>query len=160
MGFYFALAEADGSMSVGTETLISPHPTRVEYPESPAGTILEGSRIHQQPAEDLRIRAWEWLGYPGWFQRYQDLWNQLEPLRSRYRRSLGLSPYVYLKEDETQELALITPVNATSTTRTFPYWKCRVVDVSRQIRKDGGLVKYDVTRMAFVIEDESWNYLG
>jgi hypothetical protein len=100
------------------------------------------------------------VGYPGWFVNYQALWAQLEPLRSRYRAEAGLSPWVYLKDSETQELALITPVDADTVTRTYPFWKCRVTGVTRELRKDGGLVRYEVTRLEFQIEDASWNGLG
>lgn len=163
MGFWFALADTDGSLLAGSETEISPRPTRVEYPTTPAGQLLEtqgGQVIQQQPTRDNRRRAWEWVGYPGWFQRYQDLFAQLEPLRSRYRAEAGLSPYVWLKEDETQEFCRITPVSGTSVTRTFPYFKCRVLGVTRELRKDGGLVRYDTTRVEFTVEDPNWNYLS
>lgn len=163
MGFWFAYSQLDGTIDNATVTEIMPRPTRVDYDHKPLGqTIVTsgGTVVHQQPARENRIRGWEWVGYPGWFIRYQDLWTQLEPLRSRYRAQAGLSPYVYLKEDESRELALIGTPTQTSIPRTYPFFKCRVLGVTRETRKDGGLLVFEVTRLEFVIEDASWNYLG
>jgi hypothetical protein len=163
MGFFFCYANLDGTRNAASEVQISPQPTRVDYPTTPFGNIIEtagGTVVQQQPDRDSRVRAWEWVGYPGWFIKYQELWSELEPLRSRYRRQLSLSPYVYLKEDETGEFCVITPAAEALVTRTFPYFKCRVLELSRELRKDGGLVRYEVTRLAFTIDDATWNYLG
>lgn len=163
MGFWYAYADTDGTLLSGSETELMPKPTRVVYPTEPLAQYLEtsgGNVIQQQPNLDSRRRAWEWVGYPGWWVNYQALWSKLEPLRSRYRAAAGLNPHVYLKEDESQELCLITPVDADTVTRTFPYWKVRVLGVSRTLRDDGGLVRYEVTRLDFIIVDSAWNYLG
>lgn len=40
------------------------------------------------------------------------------------------------------------------------WFRARVIDVSRQLRNEGGLVRYDTTQLMFVIEDNSYNDLG
>lgn len=102
MPFYIATADATGALIATSALMLQPAPGRVEYADGPAGSILEtddGSVVQQQPNADGRTRAWLWLDYPTNQAGYQRIWPVLEGLRSRYRVAMGLSPYVYLKED-------------------------------------------------------------
>jgi hypothetical protein len=40
------------------------------------------------------------------------------------------------------------------------WFKVRVLDVARELRSDGGLVKYEQIRVEFSMEDAAWNNLG
>jgi len=229
MGFWISFADASGNRIAGSEVQLSPAPTEVDYPTTPAGSNLEtadGVVIQQQPVKDARQRTWYWNGYPAWMPAYQALWTLLEPLRSRARKAAGAAtPYVYVKDTESQELRRLDLVTGTVTaggastltdggkawtphvyqtgytveivdgtgkgqTRAVtdntatqltvtPSWgtqpstdskyalrgsvsdwfKVRVLEVSRAIRKGGGNVKYD-SKLVFVIEDAAWNNLG
>ena len=102
MGFWVRTADANGVRVVGSEVLLQPGPTGIDYQMEPAGTLVEtadGNVIHQQPTKDNRRRQWVWNGYPATQEGYVRIWPLLESLRSRFRKEMGLSPYVYLKED-------------------------------------------------------------
>lgn len=163
MPFYIALPDVTGVKDAGTEQTLTPGPTRVEYP-GPAQTrheTLSGSIIVQQPLLDGRARSWIWAGYPEWYQNYRDLWNTLQPLRSRYRLMDGETyPYIFVKEDETKQLRTVT-ASSGAVSETYPWLKARVIEVSRKMRESGSsLMVYEETRMTFVLEDSSHNDLG
>jgi hypothetical protein len=40
------------------------------------------------------------------------------------------------------------------------WFRCRVVDVQQKVRDGGGLVRYEETRLSFVIDDVNYNVLG
>jgi hypothetical protein len=225
MPFYVAKADASGNRIVGSEIQLSPGPTRVDYPTETLFQSQEtsgGSVIQQAPSRDPRRRAWVWAGYPGWMVAYQRLWATLESLRSTHRKAYGApTPYVYLRDTETQELrrrvvltgtatggsantlvttgltsgALVgfqlelvdgtgvgqvrTIIGNTTTTVTVDapwsinpvsgtkfvargdsndWFKARVTDVVRTNRQDGGLVRYEETKLVFVLDaDSTWN---
>lgn len=230
MPFYYAFSDSSGNRITSSDTLLSPYPTTVEYPNVKAGQEFEttnGVVIVQQPSKDPRRRAWVWNSYPAWMLAYQTLWNQIYPLRARYRTLYGAAtPYIYLKDTETGLLrrqVTVTGTTASSTGTTLtasgsPGWatnayagmqvevvsgtgqgqvrtiqsntasqltvtqawgtnpvspapfvirgwvddwfKVRVLDVQRKTREQGGLVVYENTRVDFVVEDATWNYLG
>jgi hypothetical protein len=164
MPFFIAYADpVTGLQDTGTNTQLSPAPSDVEYP-SPQQTRLAtaaGTTIVQRPPVDNRVRSWIWQGYPGWFQRYQDLWTVIEPLHARYRLTDGdATPYAYLKEDETKMLRTIS-VSGHTVTSAYPYFRCRIINVERKLTQGPkGLVVYAETRIDFVIDDPTYNDLG
>jgi hypothetical protein len=231
MPFSIALADANGTRISGSEVTLSPGPVRVDYPTEPAGSFIEtpdGPRVKQQPSKDSRVRVWEWDKFPHYMASYERLYRLLEAQLSSYRVGLGLSPYVYVKDTETQRLrrwatetgtatgtqgganvltdtsktwtlgqftncpvilvagtgaGQMATINSNSTDTlvlnstfgvapvagstqyrvrypTDDWFKARVVEVSRKTRDDGGVVMYDVTRFAFVLEDSTYNDLG
>jgi hypothetical protein len=123
--FYVATSDASGNRITGSEVLLQPGPTKVGYPQEPAGELIEtddGSVIHQQPNKDGRMRQWTWDGYPAIQAGYQRLYPLLESLRSRYRYEAGLCPYVYLKESGTDCLrkrSSVTGVSGSGSAFTF-----------------------------------------
>lgn len=164
MPFYIAYANADGTRNVATEFMLRPAPSRVVYPVDPTGSrvpTVGGTTIVQQPSVDNRIREWIWEGYPGWMADYQALWAAIEPLRSRYRKmaSSSNSPYVYLRETETGLLRTIS-VSGTTVTSTSGWLKCRVLEASREIKSDAALTMYQITKLAFTVDDPAFNDLG
>lgn len=164
MPFYIAYADSSGAKNAATEVELSPRPTSVEYPPEPTGSRIEtagGSVVVQQLTGDPRIRSWIWRGYRAYMPEYQTLWGLIEPLRSRYRKLAGdVTPYVYLKEDETTLLRNIA-VSGTTVTPTYGWYRCRIVEVSRTPRQEGTtIVTFDTIKLAFVIEDPSWNDWG
>ena len=160
-GFWFARALPNGDKDDGTETQLVPNPF-VEYPSTPAGKLIEagGTVVFQQPDRNNRVYTWVWLGWPADNPQYQALWALIEPLRSRYRLMAGHSPYVYLREEESMQLRTIaTP--GTYVAQSSPWFKCRVLEVSRTLRTGGSsLVVYDRTVLTFVIDDVSFNDFG
>lgn len=106
-GFWVAMSDADGLRVTGSELQLSPAPVRVDYDQEPAGTIIEtadGAVVHQQPTFDPRRKQWEWSEMPATQAGYLRVWPVLESLRSRTRKELGFSPYVYLKDEVTNGL--------------------------------------------------------
>jgi hypothetical protein len=104
MGFWVATADAAGARVTDSEVELSPAPSEVDYAQEPQGSLVEsvdGFVVHQQANRDGRRRSWNWIGYPSDQPGYAPLFSMLEGLRSRYRAELGLSPFVYLKEDVT-----------------------------------------------------------
>lgn len=227
-GFYAAWANPDGTMDVNSAFQIIPGPSRVDYPQTPAGVIVEtadGATVQQQPNQDGRQRSWIWENYPV-NASYAFWMPRLEGLRSRYRREAGLSPYVYLAESNTTLFARKEWISSTTTgaaslttlvdtTQTFAaaaagariwniqfpdshqqgtvvnvvgdtltlaaggptvaiatgeryvlqvwnitWFRCRVLEVSRMPTARGGNVRFDSTRMVFIMDDPNWNYLG
>lgn len=164
MPFWIAYANGSGARNGATEQQLQPKPTLVRYPEGPSGGVIEtagGSVVVQQFTQDARTREWVWMGYPAWYPAYQTLWGQLEPLRSRYRKMAGdATPYVYLKEDETQLFRTIS-VSGTTVTPTYDWLRCRVLSAHRVMRDEGSsLVVYQQTVLRFVIDDPAYNDLG
>jgi len=105
--FYIALSDSTGAKRSGTETLLVPGPSVVEYPTDPLGSRVEtadGILIVQQPSKDNRVRSWIWHKYPKWMPAYQVLFDTLHGLRSRRRLAYGASPYIYVKDNTTQLL--------------------------------------------------------
>jgi hypothetical protein len=234
-GFWIAVADNTGARVSGSELRLSPGPVAVDYAPDLLGSIREtagGRAIVQQPSKDPRRREWIWKQYPGFSDAFIRQYRLLEALRSRYRVSQGLSPYVYLFDGTTslfrrrvEELVTIAGSGNTSTVlslspspawadtledasieiagsavggsgtgagqlrslasntagtltvntafQTIPngamavvsYWvtdwfRVRVLQVSRKLRDDGGNVRYDETKLVFVVDDPTWNALG
>ncbi len=164
MPFSIAYADSVGDRDGATDTVLSPGPTLVEYPQDPAGKRIQttgGSVIVQQPINDGRVRSWIWSGYPGWYAPYITLWDTIEPLRSKHRLTDGdNTPFAYVTEDETQMLRTIVVASRT-VTPSFPWIKVRVVEVSRRMRTGGSsLVVFEETKFSFVIEGPAYNDLG
>lgn len=160
MGFWFSYANSSGARDTATEVQLQPRPSVVVYPtEGPAGTLIEtpGGVVVQSAAKDSRLREWVWEGYPGWLPQYNALWNQLQPLRGYYRKLAGdVTPFVYLKENETRLLRFVA-VSGTTVTETYDYLRCRVHRVIRPEIRPGGLVTYARTRVIFSIDDPGYN---
>jgi hypothetical protein len=164
MAMYYAYANIDGSRNSATDTLLSPRPTRVRSPQEPTGTVIPvaaGSVVVQQPLTDNRVRSWVWEGYPDWLPSYQPLWDTLQSFRSRYRAQAGLSPYVYLRDDESRTLRQVAVSGAGVVSVTYPWVRVRVIEVSRRIREgQSSLVVWEETAMKWVIEDAAFNDFG
>ena len=108
MPFYFSKASSAGTRLNSSDTLISPAPTYVTYPEEALGQILEtadGIPVFQQGNKDGRVRRWVWQGYRENVPGYPALWNNLLSLRARHLKEAGaVTPYVFLKETDTKRL--------------------------------------------------------
>lgn len=100
MGFYVANADATGAIITASQLLLNPGPSFLDYPEGALGTRVEteGTVIFQQPTLDNRVRSWIWQGYPANQVGFQNVWPQLEALRSATRVAMGFSPYTFLME--------------------------------------------------------------
>lgn len=132
-GFFISKADASGNRIAAADKELTPGPGQVEYPHEAAGAVLEtaeGRTIQQQVVQDGRRRTWVWRGYPAWLQGYKNLWTVIEPLRSRYRTEFGAAtPYIYIKEDVTDELkrsvfysGTATAASATTVTDSAQAW--------------------------------------
>ena len=160
-GFWVARSFANGTMDPSTEVQLTPKPF-VDYPAEPLGKLIEvssaGVAVQQQSLSDNRIRKWIWRGYPGWNTAYLALWAIIEPLRSRYRLMAGGSPYVWLRDTESKQLRTIV-TNGTTVVESYPWLRCRVLEVSRTPRGNG-LVVFEETTLAFVVDDPTFNDEG
>src|SRR5690349_1377304 len=102
--FWIATADANGDRATNSELMLQPGPSLVEYDTEAAGEVVrtdDGVAIQQQPFLDARSRSWVWSGYSMNQAGFQRIWPTVEGLRSRYRKELGLSPYVWIREDVT-----------------------------------------------------------
>jgi len=229
-GFWVCPADASGNRIVGREQMLTPGPARVVYPTEVLGTTVEtadGISIQQMQSNDPRKRQWVWLGYPASMTSYQKLYGVLQSLRSLTRFQQGLSPFVYLLENITDqfqqlqntsytlsgganqsttgtattgtaltvnawsggELEIISGTGAgqikyinsnTATTftvdgawavipnatsvavarkRSTEWFKCRVIDVNRQVDDNASITQYAETKLVFTIQDTTWNLL-
>lgn len=211
MGYWLATADADGNRISGSELLLQPGPSRVDYVQEPGGELVEttdGGLVHQQPSLDNRRRTWEWNNFDGNMSAYQRVWPVLDASRSRYRKESGLSPYVWLKEDVTGGLVrrqtwtgtVSAASNFSATMGSAPpagvvggalivagqvrailgvggttitvgdafsgspsgdavilytaadWFRARILEVSRKTA-DGSMVRYEGSRIVFVIDD-------
>ena len=103
--FWICPADASGNRLVGLEEMLSPAPAEVDYPTEAAGVkqdTSDGRVVLQQPSADPRMRAWVWHNMPAYIPRFKQFVLKLESLRSRTRRQQGLSPYVFLKDSDTE----------------------------------------------------------
>jgi len=160
-GFWIAYSDSTGARDTGTEAQLQPKPSLVVYPtEGQAGTIIEtpGGVVVQSASKDSRIREWVWERYPGWLPQYNALWNQIQPLRAYYRKLAGdATPFVWLKDDETQLLRSVS-VSGTTVTESYGWFRCRVHRVIRpELSESSSLVTYARTRLLFSLADESFN---
>jgi hypothetical protein len=124
-GFWVCPADANGDRILGAEVRVSPGPVEVDYPMQASGTHVttDGGRvIHQDGAADPRTRAWVWRLLPAAVaeRRYDRLIALLETLLSWNRRAQGFSPFVYLRDDETDRIGrwAISVGTATAVTPT------------------------------------------
>lgn len=119
MPFYFSKASSNGTRLNSGDTMISPAPTYVVYPEEALGQILEtadGVPVFQQGTKDGRVRRWVWQGYRDNVNGYQTLWNNLLSLRARHLKEAGArTPYVFLKETDTLRFRRRVVYNGTAT---------------------------------------------
>jgi hypothetical protein len=109
MGFFVASADASGALIASSSELLAPGPADVDYPQQPAGRIVDtasGTRIKQLPPRDARPRAWVWNDLPSYRPSYVRFVQRLESLLGTTRLERGLSPYIYLKDTVSAEFRL------------------------------------------------------
>lgn len=137
MAFWVASSDAAGFRLPDSTEQLDPAPVEVDYPQEPAGNIVEGTGVKQQPARDPRRRAWIWQGLPSYSQnpRYLQLIRRLESLLSTTRRARNLSPWIFLKDDTSDafrtwqfDSGTATAVGASSLTDGTESW---AVDVAK-----------------------------
>lgn len=161
--FWFALPDIAGAIDNATETIISPRPSTVEYPNVRATLHeTEGAVIVQQPTRNVGVHTWTWSGYPYWLAAYQALWISLLKLRSRHRLEAAETyPYVFLKEDLTNLFRSTSVAAGPTVTENYSFFKCRVLEVSRQLRQSGSsAVVYESTTLKFTVDDTAYNNVG
>lgn len=119
MGFWVASADAAGTRIVGSEEELLLSPAAVEYPAA-MGVIEEtagGSVIQQFSAKDARRRTWVWQNLPNYVSvpRYIQMIHRLESLVAVTRRARGLSPWIWFKDEETDEFRVLRLSQGTAT---------------------------------------------
>jgi hypothetical protein len=159
--FRIASADLNGIIDSGTIETLSPGPTFVEYPESFDNNPVvsqDGNVVVQAPIKDSRPRHWVWQNYKFDIPRYDALYVKLYNLQTKLR--VGASPakseWVFLYEDVTDELST-RAWGGTEWTKSPAWVRVKVFNVTRQIRRSGGKVTYDDTRLSFIIDDATWN---
>jgi hypothetical protein len=130
--FWVASADAAGALIASSAELLSPGPSEVEYPQQPAGRIVDtsaGTRVKQLTPADPRPRTWIWEMLPTYRSTYTRFVKRLESLLGTNRRERGLSPWVYIKDEVTDDFRFIariastvTASSATTLTDTIQSW--------------------------------------
>ncbi|MBU8921010.1 MAG: hypothetical protein KOO63_04225 [Bacteroidales bacterium] len=161
MGFYVAEADSAGLINLGTASLLTPGPTYPDYPnrfETTTHVSQDGNVVVQAPLKDERIRHWVWKNYRYTVNRYPALFSQLLQLhyKLRLQEDTPKSPWVFLKEDVSNNFGKLE-FAAGVWTLNEDYIRVKVVDVTQNVAHEGGNVKYDETRLSFVIDDNTWN---
>src|SRR4051812_16666576 len=116
--FFVASADSSGALISSSAELLSPGPAEVDYPQEPAGRIVDtaaGSRIKQLMPLDARPRSWVWQNLPTYRPAYVRFVHKLEALLGSTRFARGLSPYVYLKDTESDQFRILKYVSSTVT---------------------------------------------
>lgn len=160
MSFQYAEADIDGLIDSGTITTLSPGPTYVEYPDTRFETTVhisaDGNPVTQASMKDSRTRKWIWARYRPIVPRYEDTFNDLLQLHYKLRLNASKSPWVFLKEDVTENFGkLVYGGGVWSFTADFI--RVKVIDVTQNVAPQGGTVIYGTTELTFVIDDAAWN---
>jgi hypothetical protein len=119
--FWVASADASGALIATSAELLSPGPSEVDYPQQPAGRIVDtsaGSRIKQLTPSDPRPRAWVWEMLPTYRASYVRFTKRLESLLGTSRRARGLSPWIYIKDEVTDDFRFLVHASAAATGAT------------------------------------------
>jgi hypothetical protein len=125
-GFRIAMADANGNKT-SQETLLHPAPTRVEYPTSELGEVVEtadGRVVVQVSSRDPRRRTWAWVNFGPEVVTYERQQRWLQQLTARTRLAQGLPPHIYVYDGTTGLLnlnrSLETTASASGTIVTVP----------------------------------------
>lgn len=154
--FYLSPALANHTRDTGTEVTLDPHPT---YPDYGSRVVMtkhetEAKLIAQRSANNPKLRKWVWENYnptvPKYEAQYEVLFRHQQHVRED---TFGESPYVFLKETVTNVFGLYS----SGTGSIDPDWiRCRIINVDRTIRRDGGWLKYPETVVEFTIDDPNY----
>jgi len=102
-GFWIAMADASGAKTA-VETRLHPGPTRVEYPNTSLGDVVEtadGRVVVQVSNRDPRRRSWIWTNFGPDVVIYERQQRWLQQLTARVRMGLGLPSQVYVYDGAT-----------------------------------------------------------
>lgn len=153
--FWVCPAKADHTRDTGSEVLLDPSPTYVDYGDRLNYTLheTEGRTIKQRSLKNPKSRKWVWSKYrpdvPRYENQYWTLFNMQEHIN--YYVNSG-SPYVYMKENVTDGLTIYN----SGTGRLDSDWiRCRILLVERTPRNEGGPVAFETTEVLFVIDDDT-----
>lgn len=138
MPFWVASSDVDGVILPDSIVQLAPGPADVDYPLVSAGRVVDtsaGSRIKQTPPSDPRPRAWIWENLPTYRPAYVRLVHLLESLLGTTRRQRGLSPWIFLKDTESDQLRVWqyiagtgTSAGASTFTDTAQAWPAQQLD--------------------------------
>lgn len=151
--FYLSPALENGNRNTSVEIVLDPHPTYVRYGDRIITTRheTEGKLIVQRSTHNPKVKEWVWENYRPNVPRYE---NQYKTLFG-YQQHIVASgaPYVYLKEEVT---GMFGTYNSGTHGIDAAWIRCRIINVDRTIREDGGKLKYPKTIMEFTIDDTSY----
>jgi len=154
--FYLSPALSNGDRDTGTVITLDPHPSYVRYGPRLILTKheTEGKVIAQRSANNPSVREWVWENYrptvPKYTTQYETLFRHQQHIRED---TYGESPYVYLKETVTN----LFGIYHSGTGSIDPDWiRCRILNVDRTLREDGGFIKYPKTTVEFTIDDPNY----
>jgi hypothetical protein len=161
MAFQIAESQTGGIIDSGTIATLSPGPTYVEYPTKFDNTIRfskDGNPTIQAPLKDARVRHWVWRRYRPTVPGYENLFSQLLQLQYKLRltEDTPKPPWVFLKEDVSENFS---PLQFSGGTWSVldDFVRVKVVDVTQNVARQGGIVIYEETRLSFVVDDSNWN---
>lgn len=159
MGFHFAYATSAGLINSGSMTDLHPHPVTVDYPSTFEKTTLkskDGNAIIQRGSVDTRTRKWVWPAVTLTTPRYAKLFETLLTLQVSVRERSSASPWVYLKEDVTNNFNKLV-LSGQTWIEQSDYVRVKVISATEKLTRKGGNVKYDSVELVFYIDDDTWN---
>lgn len=150
--FYVCPALANGDRDVGSEVILFPNPTFVDYGPRLRFQIVESEAraIKQFSDTNPKEKKWVWVNYRKHVPRYETQYQTLFAMQEHILVEIASgSPYVYLKENVTDMLGIHDSAGVLT-----PDWvRCRVLYVDRDIARQGGVAVYPSTEMVFTIDD-------
>jgi hypothetical protein len=162
MAFQYAEADINGIIDSGTMTTLSPGPTYIEYPDTrfinTTHVSRDGNPVVQAALKDGRIRSWVWARYRPTVPRYDELFEEILQLQAKLRTNEDpvKSEWVFLKEDVTENFGKLN-FSGGIWSYVADYMRVKVIDVTQNVASEGGIVRYDITRLTFVIDDDNFN---
>lgn len=110
-----------GNRIVGAEERLVPGPGELIWPDAAPGVLLNtpgGNVVRQQAVADPRPRAWRWSNLAAYRPDMMRLIGRLEALVSTKRRAAGLSPWIFVRDEESHKLRQLVTATGTATGAT------------------------------------------
>jgi hypothetical protein len=155
-GFWIANVDESGDIDEETAFKLEPGPTAVSYPPERISYTTQQSDdrlIKQMSPRNPKERKWIWKGYSpnitAYETQYADLINLQEHVLVYV--SSGL-PWVYMKDDCTDGMNVYSVASGTLVSQ---WVRCRILNVSRVPREEGGPLRYETTTITFTVDDDS-----
>lgn len=155
MGIFLAESNPNGTRDASTERTLWPRPTFVDYGDTRFRYKIhetDGGGVIQRSKKATGEFKWVWENYSPDIIRYQEQYEDLVSLQSHILRANGVSPYVWIKDDTTDEFS---KYNLGTGGFDNDWIRCLIGYVGRVPDKRGGNLVYSTTEVRFIISDDS-----